>query len=883
MERLQFRVLYRQFLFRMADVEALSAHAQGDSSKLAGQFASLLIFVSMVLSFESMGRARDLGATRLGFIVASEHFLILVTMATVGLFAVLCWESMLPDHRDVLTISPLPVRARTFFFAKAAAVATALGLTVGLLNAVTGLMWPANFMAERRPTAVPAFEFDAAMPPVPADRMEEALTRDLPLPLPDRLGMAVGVIRGGVRRTWTYGEARRDTLFEIASISKTFTALLLAQMVDEGRVRLGDPVGRGDFTLQELATHRSGLPAMPTNLHPADPRNPWADYDEPALRQWLARQQAPPREERHFVYSNAAFSVLGMELAAREGSTFEAMLRDRITGPLGMRDTTVRLSAEQESRMAPGWYEGAPAHRWDMDALAPAGGIRSNVEDMLTYATAWLGGMGRTALVPRAEMPAGRRIALAWIYDPRTGCYWHDGATGGYTSYLFFSPAGQHAGVVLRNHGPRLTGSPDLVGEHIRQRFAGEPAVSLRTVTVPGSRGIRDYPRWLAAYWVTMIAAGGFVFCFVLALQGVAALLLPRRLFLRASGWLQLATFCFIVGGAILEPKMPTFDSLVSAEGQRVFVWSPTYWFLGVFHGMNGLTHPALARLGRAAWTAFGTVAAAAVVSYALAYVRTLRQIVEAPDIAPSTSRLRWLPPFGGPLATAVAQFSVRTLLRSRQHRLILAFYLGLGFALTVVVLRAPVGNTAPVFLSSILTMGFAIAGMRVVFALPLDLRANWLFRITPLEGGASALRARRRALLALAVAPVWAASTAAAFWMLPWRAAAGHAMVLALLGAAAAEVALLGPVKIPFTCSYLPGRSNIQVTFWMCMFGIEVLVAKAAEAESKALDHWWGLLAIAVPLGIVLVALRRAKNPVELRFEEESPDTVVRLGLTGI
>jgi CubicO group peptidase (beta-lactamase class C family) len=880
MNWLQFRVLYRQFLFRMADLETLSAHAAGDSDKLAGRFAALLIFGSLFLSFPALAPTRDTGAARLGFIVASEHLLIEVTMVAVGLFAVLCWDAFFPDRRDILTLSPLPVRARTLFFAKAAAIATALGLTVATLNVATGVLWPANFSGTRKPVAVAAFSFDPPRPPVSALDMEADLTRDLP-PLTSDTGIAVGVVRDGVRRTWAYGAARRDTLFEIASISKTFTALLLAQMVDEGRAHLDDRIPGKDITLLDLATHHSGLPGMPTNFRPADPSNPAADYDAAALTRWLRGQYVPPRDERGFAYSNAGFSVLGLELANRAGSTYPDLLRDRITGPLGLRDTAVRLSPDQQARLAQGWNGANRVHPWDMDALAPAGGIRSTVEDMLTYATAWLHGLNRTALIPRADMMAGRRIGLAWIYEPATDCYWHNGATGGYTSHLFFCPQGGYAAVVLANHGPRMTESPDLIGEHIRQRFAGEPAVSLQTPTVPGS-GPRHFPRWLAAYWITMFVAGGFAFSFVLALQGIAALVLPRRLFLRVSGVLQLAIFSICVAGAILDPKFPDLDTLISPVAQRAFLWSPTYWFLGVFHSMNGLTHPALTRLGHMAWAAFGGAVTIAAACYALAYLRVLKQTVEAPEIAPSTS-IRWLPPFGGPLATAVAQFAVRTLARSRQHRLILAFYLGIGFSLTVVVLRTPVGGKAPLFLASLLTMGFAVAGMRVVFALPLDLRANWMFQTTPLPGPAALLRVRRRALLALAVVPVWIASATVCFWALPMRLAVGHSTILALVGAILAEAALFGPVKIPFTCSYLPGRSNLHVTFWMCVFGIETLAAKLAEWELRALQQSWALPAIAIPLVVLLFALRWAKEPTELRFEEEPPEAVVRLGLSGI
>jgi hypothetical protein len=262
--------------------------------------------------------------------------------------------------------------------------------------------------------------------------------------------------------------------------------------------------------------------------------------------------------------------------------------------------------------------------------------------------------------------------------------------------------------------------------------------------------------------------------------------------------------------------------------------------------------------------------------------VRTLRQIVEAPEIAPSAGRIHGLPRFGGALATAVTQFSIRTLMRSRQHRLILAFYLGIGFALLLVLLQMPAAIKAPVFTGTIVAMLAAVAGMRVVFALPLDLRANWMFRVTPVEGGAATLRAQRRALLALAVAPVWSGSVTAVFWLLPPSMAAAHAVLLGLFGAVVAEVALVGPVKIPFTCSYLPGKSNLHVTFWMCLLAIGAGVAKLAGLEWEAMAEPWKLTAIALGLLALLAALRRAKNPIELRFEEEPPETTVRLGLSG-
>src|ERR1700691_5556170 len=140
MKETQFRILYRQFLFRMVDLELLSADARGDMSKLFGQFAALLIFISIVLC---------LGAGLAGAGLALEwsgvHFMIATTMLVVGLFAVLSWDSTFPDRRDVMVLAPLPVRARTLFLAKVAAAATALTVTVGLLHCAVGFICPLMF------------------------------------------------------------------------------------------------------------------------------------------------------------------------------------------------------------------------------------------------------------------------------------------------------------------------------------------------------------------------------------------------------------------------------------------------------------------------------------------------------------------------------------------------------------------------------------------------------------------------------------------------------------------------------------------------------------------------------------------------------------------
>ena len=160
---------------------------------------------------------------------------------------------------------------------------------------------------------------------------------------------------------------------------------------------------------------------------------------------------------------------------------------------------------------------------------------------------------------------------------------------------------------------------------------------------------------------------------------------------------------------------------------------------------------------------------------------------------------------------------------------MILAFYLGIGFALTLFLLKAPAmkpqlpdapatdpwraANT-PLLAVSIMMMALALVGTRVVFALPLDLRANWIFRITGVRSGPKILAASRRSLLLLSVAPVWLATAVLCLRLWPWRQAAGHLLLLALLGMLGADLCLFSFRKIPFTCSYLPGKSQVHMVF---------------------------------------------------------------------
>lgn len=910
MRRRQLKVLYRQFLFRIVDLDVLSPDAQGDATKLLGQFAALLIFLSILGALGAVLGSGSKGpdAQRYVLTLITQHFLIATTMLTVGLFAVLSRDATFPDRRDVLVLAPLPVRTATMFLAKVAAAASALGLTVLLLHAAMGLFWPVNFAVNARPTTI----LDLAFSPTPA-----AMNQDMP-PLPPNAGVAIGIWRDTERQIMTYGVARPDSLFEIGSISKTFTGLLLARMVAEGKARYDEPVRqllpRGtvakpqgpEITLFDLATHRSGLPRMPANFRPIDRTNPYADYDAPKLYAYLKAHGVAKPASPEYRYSNLGLGLLGQALADRAGKSYTEHLHDQITAPLGLADTTVHLSPGQQQRFLQGHNEkNLPVHAWDLDALAGAGAIRSSAGDMLTYLAANLHPERHPPLQAalasshqlRADAAGGSQIALAWHYSPEDAAYYHSGATAGFTSYAAFSPQADTAIVVLTNTGPSFHLPPELIAAHLRQRLAGTPAVSLRTTEVPAPSGATGVLRAYAAYWFTMFAAGLFVYATLLSLQGLAAQLLLRRHFLRLSGYLQLASFCAVVCFYFFQPGFGGLNDLTSGSIWRIMNLLPSYWFLALYQQLNGTLHPALAPLAIRAWQGLAVALTVASVSYALSYWRTLRHIVEEPDIVPGARRLSWLPRFGNQRQTAIGQFAVRTLLRSRQHRMILAFYLGLGLAFTSMLLKDPAtkrqftqgananpwseASVAP-WAASVFMMVLAVVGTRVVFALPLDLRANWALRLTGFQSGPATRAATRRALILLAVFPVWLLEAAICLTLWPAWQTAAHLCALAIVGLIGAEISLIGFGKVPFACSYLPGKSR----FHMVLLGSVALAHGTIQAvlfEHKTVQQPLAAITLLAVLAILYAALRaiaKAQPLREPRYEEEAAPAVQQLGL---
>lgn len=382
-----------------------------------------------------------------------------------------------------------------------------------------GAALPLEFDREQSAQAAAPIRYDPTLPPVPVTNLEKVLQQDFErahafesgiLAPSTGIGVSVGVLDHDARSVFAYGAAKPDSLFEIGSITKTFTGLILAQMVEQGKVKLDEPVREllpagtvakpsgQEITLLDLATQHSGLPRMPDNFHPADPQNPYADYRAADLYAFIQKHGVERPAHTDFLYSNVGFGLLGQALADRAAIPYPELLRQEVTGPLRMHDTAITLSSAQQSRfLAAHASDRKPAHAWNLDAMAGAGAIRSTAGDMLTYLAAQLHPASSVASSDSPEAktlaaaiaashqlhedgPPGNRIALAWMYIPEIDQYRHNGSTGGYNAIALFSPKADRAVVVLVNIAAGTPeGSAEQIGQHILQRLDGKPAISL--------------------------------------------------------------------------------------------------------------------------------------------------------------------------------------------------------------------------------------------------------------------------------------------------------------------------------------------------------------------------------------------------------------------
>jgi serine-type D-Ala-D-Ala carboxypeptidase/endopeptidase len=272
-----------------------------------------------------------------------------------------------------------------------------------------------------------------------------------------------------------------DLIYEIGSVTKVLTTSLLADLIREGELSLDDPVqrflppnvrmpsyGETEITLEHLATHTSGLPRLPKNLKltRATRSNPYAAYTVDQLYEFLSRHRLSKKPPTRVGYSNLGAGVLGHVLANVMGTDYERAVRERICIPLGMCDTVMTLSEEQEQRLVPGHTSrGKPTPLWDVPTLAGAGALRSTAHDMLRFLSAQMGSMDHPVTEslamchrPRAVISKELQVGLGWmiVNHGTDRLLWHNGGTGGFNCYIGFLKEKGVGVCVLANRGPSL-------------------------------------------------------------------------------------------------------------------------------------------------------------------------------------------------------------------------------------------------------------------------------------------------------------------------------------------------------------------------------------------------------------------------------------------
>jgi CubicO group peptidase (beta-lactamase class C family) len=382
----------------------------------------------------------------------------------------------LPFVDLLIRVSSVSVRGPIHLLPPRAAMVVLLALIAGLCRGA------------EPPTAARKARIDAIAGPIAAEHSWGSIAIGVITP-------EGGRVFSGYGRNQPEGAATNPrTLFQIGSVSKVFTCLLLAEAAERGELKLDDPAssrlpetlklplrGGKEITVAELATHTSGLPRLPPNLVlglalgliPAG--DPYSTLDQNLLGQGVKLCLPGDAAEAKYAYSNLGMGLVGHAVCHVAGKDYDALLRERITTPLAMPDTTLTPSPEQQDRVAGAHNaSGKPILCWKFATLEGAGGLYSTADDLLNFLAAQLrpdkpllAPAIELALRPRKRIGKTLQIGLGWHITEREGrqIWWHNGATYGHTAYIAFTHEPDVAVCVLTNIGIDTTSGRSVADE----------------------------------------------------------------------------------------------------------------------------------------------------------------------------------------------------------------------------------------------------------------------------------------------------------------------------------------------------------------------------------------------------------------------------------
>ena len=310
--------------------------------------------------------------------------------------------------------------------------------------------------------------------------------------------VVVGLYDAGKREVYGFGKGPSgvaptgDTHYELGSITKVYTALLLADAIQKRELALDTPLADllppgvtapskdGEvIRMIHLAMHASSLPRIPASMPPTA-ADPYARYTEDLLYNDLNHLELPVAPGRVVSYSNFGYGVLGFVLGRKLGSTYTKVLTDRVLTPLGLKNTFVVAPPGLPDRAQGTTDDLTPAPYWTWDALAGAGALISTANDQLTLIDAELDAFAggklplrapmRLSQEPQSQEPNGPGASLGWQID-REGRYWHNGGTGGFRTFITFDPKTRRGIVVLASTATTLV---DRIAGNLYKVLEGE-------------------------------------------------------------------------------------------------------------------------------------------------------------------------------------------------------------------------------------------------------------------------------------------------------------------------------------------------------------------------------------------------------------------------
>ncbi|MGD0125732.1 MAG: hypothetical protein ABSF46_10255 [Terriglobia bacterium] len=409
--------------------------------------------------------------------------------------------------------------------------------------------------------------------------------------------------------------------------------------------------------------------------------------------------------------------------------------------------------------------------------------------------------------------------------------------------------------------------------------------------------------RWSLVHGLTMAAASTFSFLFFVALEGVLLTVLSYRWFEKASAYLQGGLIASVLMFSLLLPKMVGDLSALLHSSGPLARWLPPLWFLGLYRAMLHYPDPAYLPLARRAVLGVAAVLVISITTYLASYRRHLRRSLEAGEAPPREPRqagraLRRLIQhtfLREALERVAFSFVFKTILGSRRHRLLFSAYTGVGVALALESAAALLSHNAvitasgraAIFLSIPLIISFfVLSGTRLIFEIPAEVRANWIFQLTERQTNPALRSGVRKAMIVLGTIPILTLVFPIYALHLSFGEAAAALLLDFLLALILIEVLLLRFRKIPFTCSYLASKSGNFAVWLGCWLMFSSYAYTLARAEDWALRNPAELVA---PVALLLLGLwwlrfynrrfLREGNP--LVFEEEPQPAVQTLDLS--